>query len=387
MASTPSRGAAPPRLRGRRIRLPLPLLAASLLLAGCNAASAGGDTVTLGVAAPLQESYGISTRRGVELALQQLNAAAAQGGPRFEARFVDDGANPQRAVEMADTLLSDPRVVVVVGNVNSSTTITAAPTYQRGLPAIATSATNPRVSTLGEWIFRIAPSDSAIAAGLADFAMTRGGEIAIFYANEAYGRGLARYFQGALEAAGGRVTALYPYLEEMEDYRPYLEAIRRRNVSTILVAGVETGASHLIAQARQMGIEARFIGGDGLEGLAGLGPTYDGTLVGVLFEPAASESARRFAEQFRAAYGDVPDSFAATAYDATMLAGRAVQAGNTTRASIRDYLERVGQPGGSPPFEGATGTIRFDENGDPADKPFSVVVIRGGQRQVYTGER
>jgi branched-chain amino acid transport system substrate-binding protein len=386
MPSTLPRGTASARPRARH-RAPLPLLTAVLLLAGCRAEGADGDLVTLGVAAPLQESYGVSTRRGAELALKQLNEEAAAGGPRFELRYVDDGANQQQAVAMADSLFADPRVVAVVGNVNSSTTIAAAPQYQRGLPAVATSATNPRISTLGEWIFRVAPSDSAIAAGLAEFAAARGGNIAIFYANEAYGRGLARYFQSALEGAGGRVVALYPYLEEMEDFGPYLESVRRRDVSTILVAGVETGASHLIAQARQMGIAARFVGGDGLEGLAGMGSTYNGTLVGVLFEPAASEGATRFAEQFRAVYGDVPDSFAATAYDATLLLARAVRAGSRTRASIREYLARVGQPGGSPPFEGVTGTIRFDANGDPADKPFSVVVIRDGQRQVYTGER
>jgi branched-chain amino acid transport system substrate-binding protein len=361
----------------------------SLLLSGCaDGGSQADGPIVFGGAAPLSESYGISTQRGAELAMREINAANGVNGRKLEITWLDDGANQRQAIASAEALVRDARVLAVVGHVNSSTTIAAAPTYHDGgLPAVATSATSPKVSTLGEWIFRVAPSDSAIAVRLAELAHGRGGNVAIYYSNEEYGRGLARPFRDELVRRGTRVVSLNPYMETMEDFRPYLQRTQAQDVRTILIAGVETGAARLIAQARAMGIDAHFIGGDGLEGLAPMGRIYDGTLVGVLYDPGADDDARSFAERYHAVYGDLPDSFAATAYDAVRLLAGAVEAGHATRSSIREYLARVGVPGGAPAFRGVTGEIRFDANGDPANKQFAIVTLRDGQREVYGGSR
>lgn len=334
--------------------------------------------MVFGLAAPLSESYGASMRQGAELARREINAEGGIRGRPLELRAADDSASPGRAIAVADRFYGESEVVAVVGPVNSGTTTSAAPVYQQGLVAVATSATSPEVSRLGEWIFRVATSDSANGVQLAQLARRMAAPTAILYANDDYGRGLARSFGGALEAAGGTVVGIDPYLETTEDFRPYLERLRRRGARLIFIAGIEDGAARIIHQARAAGLDVRFLGGDGLEGLKAMGPTFEGTLVGLLYHRDRSAAARGFAERFRAAYGREADSFAALGYDATRLLATAAAEGGANREAIRRYLAGVGRSGGAEPFPGVTGTIRFDGHGDPVQKEFAVGEIRGG---------
>jgi branched-chain amino acid transport system substrate-binding protein len=353
------------------------VLLLALITAACGESTS--DPVAFGFAGPIEDSYGASTLQGAELARDEINATGGIRGRPLELRVQDDQADPTTAIAVADELFRDPAVVAVVGHVNSGTMVAAAPVYENGLPAVATSATSPEISRLGDWVFRVATSDSTNAVELAGLARRINEPTAILYANDDYGRGLAASFRYAYEEAGGSVLESDPYLETTEDFRPYLERLRRRDVGLIFVAGLEMGASRIIQQAREMGMSAEFLGGDGVEGLRSMGDMYDGTLVGLLYHPDASPEAGRFAQRFRAAYGREPDSFAALAYDATMLLARAAEQAGADRESIRDYLVDVGRDGGTPEFEGATGTIRFDAFGDPTEKGFAVGVIRDGE--------
>lgn len=374
----------PSARRPTRHRLAYPLLL--LALAACDDATRSDEAVVLGLAAPLDEAYGASTRLGAELAVRQINADGGIEGRPLELQLQNDSANPQRAIRVARALADDPAVVGVVGHVNSGTMTAAGPIYDENeLAAVATSATSPLVAGLGPWVFRIASSDSANAVALAQRAQQLGQRIAVLYANDDYGRGLATSFRDAVTAAGGRVVESDPYLETTEDFSPYLERMRRQAVDLVFIAGLEEGAARAIRQAQAIGLDARFIGGDGVEGLVGMGPAYDGTRVGLLFHPDANPAARDFAAAYRAAYGRDPDSFAASGYDAVRLIARAVREGAADRASIREHLEEVGRAGGSGPFEGATGTLRFDERGDPADKEFAIGVIRDGRIELDGG--
>lgn len=361
------------------------LLLAAGVLAGCGRGGTQETPIVFGVAAPLQETYGKTARMGAELAQREINAGSGLNGRRLELRFIDDGGLEQTAFAAAEELFANDSIVAVVGNVTSTPTIGAAKVYARGLPALATSATSREISKVGEWVFRIAPSDSAIATSLAARARQLEARVAVLYSNEKYGRGLTRDFQRAFEVAGGQIISIDPYLEEMQDFTPYLKRLQRERVGLVMVAGVETGASHIIAQARQMGYNARFIGGDGLEALREMGPVYDGAMVGMLFHEAASPAASDFSKRFREAYKREPDSSAATAYDAVLLLASAVQAGNTSRASIRDYLAQVGASNGAPAFEGVTGRIEFDQNGDPLNKPFVIGVVQNGELALLSG--
>lgn len=379
------RPARPVRSAARRAALAAAGLA---LLVGCarGPGGGGGDTLVLGLAVPLTDTqgkpdvYGVRSRMGAELAVEELNARNAFGGPRLVLRLVNDRGDPRTAIAVADSLVQDPSVLAVVGHVYSGATIQAAGRYDGNLPAVATSATSPDISRLGDWIFRVASSDSANAVALARAAQGMGQRIAILYANDDYGQGLARNFASALRAAGGQITAMDPFLDDTNDFRPYLRRMKARGVDLVFVAGLQDPAARAIQQAHEVGLAARFVGGDGIEGLASMGAAYDGTAVGVLFHPRMSDSSRAFVQRYRARYREDPDSQSALAYDAVRLLARALEDGNRDPRSIRDWLAGVGRDGrgGSPAFEGVAGTVKFDEHGDPVDKRFTMGVIQGG---------
>jgi branched-chain amino acid transport system substrate-binding protein len=377
---------------GRQPRRARPALFALAALAAAGAAACalpggrGGDALVLGLAVPLTDGegkpdvYGVRSRMGAELAVEELNASGVLGGRKLELRVVDDRGDETHAPVVADSLVNDPRVLAVIGHVYSGVTLKAAERYNGHLPAVATSATNPEISTAGEWIFRVASSDSANAVVLARAAHGMGRRIAVLYANDDYGQGLARNFASALRAAGGAVTTMDPFLDDTEDFTPYLRRMQERGVDLVFVAGLQDPAARAIAQAQQVGLAARFLGGDGIEGLAAMGARYEGTAVGVLFHAEMSDSSRAFVQRYRARYREDPDSQAALAYDAVRLLARALQAGRRDRGAIRGWLEGVGRDrrSGSPAFEGVAGQVAFDQNGDPVNKRFTMGVIRGG---------
>lgn len=384
----PGREPRPARPVRTAARLAVLASAGLALLSGCARAGGGGggDTLVLGLAVPLTDTegkpdvYGVRSRMGAELAVEELNARNAFGDRRLVLRLVNDKGDPETAIAVADSLVRDGSVLAVVGHVYSGATIQAASRYAGRLPAVATSATSPEISRLGDWIFRVASSDSANAVALARAAQGMGRRIAILYANDDYGQGLARNFASALRAAGGQVAAMDPFLDDTDDFRPYLRRMKGRGVDLVFVAGLQDPAARAIQQAQEVGLAARFVGGDGIEGLAGMGARYDGTAVGVLFHPQMSDSSRAFVQRYRARYREDPDSQAALAYDAVRLLARALEDGRRDPEAIREWLAGVGRDGRgrSPAFEGVAGTVKFDEHGDPVDKRFTMGVIQGG---------
>ncbi|HEX6912821.1 MAG TPA: ABC transporter substrate-binding protein, partial [Longimicrobium sp.] len=295
-----------------RRALPVAALLAAAACARNGGGGADGDSLVLGLAVPLTDTegkpdvYGVRSERGAALAVEELNARRAFGDRTLALRVVNDKGDPETAIAVADSLVTDGSVLAVVGHVYSGATIQAATRYDGNLPAVATSATSPEVSRLGDWIFRVASSDSANAVSLARAAQTMGRRIAILYANDDYGQGLARNFASALRAAGGQVAEIDPFLDGSEDFRPYLLRMKGRGVDLVFVAGLQDPAARAIAQAQEVGLAARFVGGDGIEGLASMGARYDGTAVGVLFHPQMSDSARAFVQRYRARYQEDP---------------------------------------------------------------------------------
>jgi branched-chain amino acid transport system substrate-binding protein len=355
--------------------------AAALLLVAVPACrgDAAERTFVLGLAAPLERPFGEASRMGAELAVREINGRGGVRGRLLELRPFDDRSDGGTAIAVADVLYRDAEVLAVVGHASSGPMAAASTVYNRGLPAVGTSATSTEIGALGEWIFRIASSDSANAAALAVAVSRMGRRAAILYANDDYGRSLANVFEQALRATETPLVGRYPYLEEMEDFTPYVRVLQARGADVVLVAGLEIGAATLIEQAHRSGWQPRFVGGDGLEPLVEMGDRFDGTLLGVLFHPGMSARAQDFAESYRAAYRREPDSSAATSYDAVYLIARALGAGRTSRGAIRDYLASVGRPGGTEALDGVAGPVRFDENGDPMEKPVALVRIQGGE--------
>ena len=198
---------------------------------GCGETGGPGvPPVVFGMTGPVQEAYGANARKGAELAVREINAAGGIDGRTLELRIKDDQASPERAIAMATELLRDPAVVAVAGPVNSKTTIAAGPIYDQGLPAVASSATSPLISQLGDWVFRVASSDSANAIELARRARAMSRRIAVLYANDAYGQGLSETFRTSLDDAAVRVVESDPSPESLEAFRAYPMRLKQTEV-------------------------------------------------------------------------------------------------------------------------------------------------------------
>jgi branched-chain amino acid transport system substrate-binding protein len=373
--------------RSARTVIPALTLSVCLIVTSACGGETRGDVIRFGLASPLEQFIGSQSLRGAELASEQINADGGLRGRRFVLAAVSDSADAGRALLVADQFFSDPAVVAVIGHSTSGATLAAATLYDRGLAAVSPTATSPDVSRAGPWIFRVAPSDAANSGSLARFALRElGNTAAILYANEPYGRGLRDGFERAFEAEGGEILEQYPYIEGgTVEFEAYLLGIQQADPDLIFVAGLDAGAGLIIKQARALGIQAPIIGGDGLLGLAGQGSVYDGTYVGLLYHPdAPGPAGREFVEAYQEAYGEAPDHFAALTYDAVMLVASAVRQVGFDRAKIREHLELVGN--GHEPFQGASGLIAFDENGDPRGKSYAIGRIAGASIELVSVE-
>jgi branched-chain amino acid transport system substrate-binding protein len=332
-------------------------LALVLALTACSRGGVG--TVTFGAAGPWSEAYGAANKRGIDLALEEINNSPEWAGKRrLNILFKDDSGSGVVASDIAQRFVADVRVVAVVGHVNSSAMVAAAHVYDRHLPAVATTATSPLLTGLSPWAFRVISSDSANGRTIARFAnQLKYKRAVVLYENNAYGRGLAENFRRAFS---GQVLSFDPIGEE---------------------AGTDASGLAFLGEARRQQLAAELIGGDGWQTLAA-SPAADGVVVGAPFSAQDKRpEVQAFVAAYRKKYDALPDGNAALAYDATRLLAAAVEKVGPDRERIRDYLADLAEP-----FKGVTGGIRFRPNGDPIGKNVIMTRIRHGQLQIEDGQ-
>ena len=355
--------------------------AAVLLLAACFG---GGDTYRLGAAGPWTERYGVMNRRGIELALQHINAEGGVRGRRLEIVMRDDEGSGEKAARIASEFVKDESIIAVVGHVNSGAMVAAAKVYDGYLPAVATTATSPDLTGVSPWVFRVISSDSTNGLDIARFSSAIGHRRAvILYENNPYGRGLTKSFERNFT---GVVLSADPISESgTQDFEPFVAYFKRVQPDVVFVAGTEQSGLALLREVRRQGLVSDFMGGDGWAGVVLDTAISEGAYVGTPFSAADQRpEAQQFVAAFRAKYGLTPDGNAALGYDATMLLAKAIDARGADRKGLRDWLASIPADKAHP---GVTGPIRFGPDGDPVGKGFvmtqlqrgTLVVVEGGQ--------
>lgn len=356
-----------------------PLIAACVLSA-CARESA---TYAIASAAPSNEAYGVMTRQGTELAVDAINKRGGVRSHRLTLVQVDDEGTGTKAAAVAQELVDADSVLAVVGHANSSATVAAARVYDGQLAAVSPSASSPEITGLSPWLFRIIPSDSVNGQDLARFATSLGHkQAAILYENNSYGRGLADSFRRAF---GGEVTLLEPVGVDGKEVEPYLAWLKQHEPGLIFVAGSDGSGLEILREARRQGIRSDFLGGDGWAGITTDTTLSEGVYVGA---PFSTEDPRRdvqdFVRAFRAKFGRDPNSFAALAYDATMVIGQAIERGGPNRKAVRDYLASMRESNG---YRGITGQIAFQPTGDVLGKTMAMTRVRRGSLVLQDGGR
>jgi branched-chain amino acid transport system substrate-binding protein len=351
-------------------------LAAIVLLAACHR---DPGSFTIGAAGPWKESYGVMTRRGIDLAVEEINHTGGIRGVPLRIIAKDDEADANRATAIAQEFVRDNHVLAVVGHVTSGAMLAAAKVYDGELTAVATSASSPDLTGVSPWIFRVISSDSLNGVGLGRFASQIGGtdplmkHAAVLYENDAYGRGLADAFRRNFR---GTIVSFDPIDDGLTNAEPLVSFFQQTKPGIVFVASRDQAALAILREAKRQKLDALFLGGDGWQSIVTDTAASEGAYVGTSFNSEdSSPRVQRFVRAFEKRYDMPPDAFAALGYDATMLVAKAIAKKGGDRRAVRDYIASLDA---EHPFEGVAGAVYFSEGGDPLGMGFRVARVTHG---------
>ncbi len=374
----------------------LAALAVSFLIVGCNksssptssadggSSSSASDVIKVGEFASLtgkEAAFGQSSHNGTAMAVDDLNAAGGVLGKKIELITEDDQSQAGQPSIDVRKLISDDGVVAVLGEVASSRSLEAAPICQQNnIPMISPSSTNPKVTEVGDYIFRVCFIDPFQGTVMADFAtktLHMKTAAVLTDVTSDYSEGLAKFFKESFTANGGKIVADQNYSGGDKDFSAQLTSIKAANPDGIFVPGYYTEAGLIAIQARQLGITVPLFGGDGWESstLVSIGgQALEGTYFSTHFTPQdTAPVVQDFVKKYQAKYNAVPDAMAALGYDSLMILADAMKkSGTTDGAKVRDALAAEKD------FPGITGQITIDKDRN-ASKPAVILEIKNGQ--------
>ncbi len=356
---------------------------AAIAGAGCKK---NRDAVTLGLYAALtgpQADFGTSTQQGVRLALEKIPGGRLLGKPVHLA-VEDTRGDSSEAASAVMRLIHVEGAAGILGEVASSLSLAGGRICQRyGVPMVSPSSTNPAVTSLGPYVFRVCFIDPFQGDVMARFAREtlRAQRVALFIEQgSAYAVGLAEAFRRSFTAAGGAISDTQAYRSGDTHFSAQLGSILASNPEAIFVPGYYTEVALIAREARGQGFRGKILGGDGWSS-ASLTRNDDDKLVGDYFsdgfspEGATTDVARDFAARFRRAYNAEPSGLAALGHDAALALVSAIErAGTTEHRAVRDALASTRD------LQGATGSITLNERRDAVKSAVIIEVRESGFR-------
>ena len=363
--------------------------AAAMLLAG--SAFAQDLVVKIGHVGPTSGGIahlGKDNEMGARMAIDELNAKGVTIGgkkAKFELLAEDDAADPKQGTAAAQKLV-DAKVNGVIGHLNSGTSIPASKIYSdAGIPQISPSATNPKFTRNGyKTTFRVVADDVHLGGTLGKYAVKelKGKSIAVIDDRTAYGQGVADEFEKGVKGAGGKIVGREFTNDKASDFTAILTKLKATKPDVVFFGGMDAVAGPMLRQMKQLGIEAKFVGGDGIcsgelpklaAGAMGDGQVVCAEAGGV--EGAAKKSMDDFYASFKKKFNTDVQVYAPYVYDAVnVMVAAMVKAGSAEPAK---YLPELAKTDG---FKGVTGTIGFDNKGDVKNGALTLYTYKAGKR-------
>jgi branched-chain amino acid transport system substrate-binding protein len=360
-------------------------LTAALSAVALSAAALAQDAIKIGEYASLtgkEAAFGQSSHKGTALAIDEINAAGGVLGRKLELITDDDQSKQGESATIAKKLIARDKVVGVLGEVASSRSLEAAPICQAyKTPMISPSSTNPKVTDIGNYIFRVCFVDPFQGTVMAVFAKNtlKIHKVAVLTSvSSAYSVGLAKYFKERFIADGGEVVIEQKFTEGDKDFNAQLTAIKAAGVEGIFVPGYYTEAALICRQARELDMSMPLFGGDGWEAPELIkigGAAVEGCYYSTHYSPQVDTPAvKAFVAKYQARYdGEIPDAMAALGYDSAEVMADAIRrAGSTDGPAVRDALAATKG------FEGVTGVTTMDKHRD-ATKAAVVIMVKDGK--------
>ena len=365
--------------------------AVALTLVACGKKADDVQVVKIGHVGPTSGAIahlGKDNENGAKMAIEELNAAGIKLGGKavkFELLAEDDGADPKQGTAAAQKLV-DAKVNGVIGHLNSGTTIPASQIYNgAGIPQISPSATNPKYTRQGyTGAFRVVADDVHLGGTLGKYAVEtlKGKNIAVIDDRTAYGQGVAEEFEKAVKAAGGNLVGHEFTTDKASDFNSILTTLKGKKPDVIFFGGMDAVAGPMLKQMKQLGINAKFMGGDGictteLAKLAAEGMSdenvYCAEAGGVEGEQKAGME--KFRADFKTKFNADVQVYAPYVYDAVKVMAQAmVSADSADPAKYLPKLKGIA-------YKGVTGNIAFDEKGDIKNGALTLYTYKGGKRE------
>ena len=368
------------------------VIAAAAAILFATGVSAQDMVVKIGHVGPTSGGIahlGKDNENGARMAIEELNAKGTTiGGKKvkFELLAEDDAGDPKQGTAVAQKLV-DSKVMGVIGHLNSGTSIPASKIYSdAGIPQISPSATNPKFTRNGyKTAFRVVADDVHLGGTLGRYAVQtlKGKSIAVIDDRTAYGQGVAEEFAKAVKAAGGSIADTQYTTDKATDFTAILTQVKSKKPDVVFFGGMDAVAGPMIRQMKQLGIDAKFMGGDGicsgeLPKLAA-GSMADGQVV--CAEAGGVEGTQKagmedFYKRFKAKYNADVQVYAPYVYDAlNVMVAAMVKAGSAEPAK---YLPVLAKTEG---YKGVTGTISFDAKGDVKNGALTLFTYKGDKRE------
>jgi branched-chain amino acid transport system substrate-binding protein len=375
-----------------QMKLKITTLAALTVFSGMALAQ---QVVKIGHVGPVSGAIahlGKDNENGARLAIEELNAKNLKiGGQtvKFELLTEDDAGDPKQGTAAAQKLV-DSKVNGIIGHLNSGTTIPASKIYNdAGIPQISPSATNPKYTRNGyKTAFRVVADDVHLGGTLGRYAVKtlKGKSIAVVDDRTAYGQGVAEEFKKAVTASGGKVVGHEFTTDKASDFMAILTTLKAKNPDVVFFGGMDAVAGPMMRQMKSLGINAKFMGGDGicsseLAKLAG-DAMADGQVV--CAEAGGVEGTQKkgmddFNERFKKRFNADVQVYAPYVYDAVNVMVDAMVRANS--ADPAKYLSALAKTNG---YKGVTGTIAFDEKGDIKNGALTLYTYKGGKRDAIS---
>lgn len=368
----------------KRVTKLLSVLAAGAVfmgaLTGCGGGSKGADGDTIKVGGLLEmtggsASFGISGKNGIDLALKKINEKGVLGGKKLSLVVADTKSEASEATNGMQKLISQDKVVAVIGP-NQSSAVIASGAINNGAKVvdITPMGTNPDVTVdpktkqVKPYSFRTCFIDPFQGTVMASFASNelKVKKAAIYIDNTSdYAKGLAQFFKENFVKNGGQVVIEEAYLQKDTDFKSTLTKIKAAQPDFIYIPGYYQEVGLIVKQAREMGINVPMAGGDGwdsakLPEIAGKA-ALENTFFSSLYSPDdTSDLNKEFVAEYKKAYNTNPDVFAALAYDSTLLVAKAIEdAGSADPAKIAEAMAKIKG------FKGVSGEVTFNEEHNP----------------------
>ena len=349
-----------------------------------------GDVIKIGEVGSMtgsEATFGTSTHNGIELAVSQINEKGGVKGKKFQIISLDDQGKPEEAATAVTKLITQNGVTVIIGEVASSRSLAMAPIAQQyKIPMISPSSTNPKVTEQGDYIFRVCFIDPFQGTVMAKFALEtlKLKKVAILRdVKNDYSVGLADYFRETFVKGGGTIVVDQSYSAGDIDFKSQLTSIRTKVPEAIFVPGYYTEVGLIARQARELGIKAPLMGGDGWDSpkLKEIGGSaIDGSYFSNHYSHEdKAPYVQDFISKFKAAYGVIPDGLAAMGYDAAMVfADSLARSKSLSTSDIREAIATTKA------YQGVTGKITINEKRDAIKSAVILKVDPSGEFKYMT---